>query len=86
MSAEQLLIKIDEKPISSTSPDEVDAINSKTNEAEAIVALGNLITKFDFVDIEFADVLGNEFKLLEAPFAIVIVGNAVLAVPVLIVA
>ena len=77
VSASQLLIAIEEKPISSTSPDDVDAINSKTNEAEAIEALGNLIIKFDLVEDVFAEVLGSEFKLVVAPFATVIVGCAV---------
>jgi hypothetical protein len=52
-------------------------MNSKTNEAEAIVALGNLIIKFDLVEDVFAEVLGSEFKLVVAPFATVIVGCAV---------
>ena len=86
MSAAQLLIATEANPISSTSPAEVDAINSNTNDAEAIVALGNLMTKFDLDDVVFAEVLGNKFKLLEAPLATVIVGCEVLAAPVLIVA
>ena len=75
-----------EKPMSSTSPDEVEATNSNSNDAEESEVFGNVNVTLDLVDIALAAVIGRNDKLLVAPFATVIVGAAFCEVPVFTVA